>query len=152
MEAHVVARLPLEAQDPGRFQLGGRLVGPECERAHTLPTSAPFVARVVEGALLAEAVVVDPCFWTPDLPFLYRAKLELIRRLCARIVPMAMRDPGEDSLARYSRQMRYPPIGEEGQRRLLGSRALVVGCGALGSVIASTLARAEQSAAASAVR
>ena len=30
----------------------------------------------------------------------------------------------------------------EGQRRLLASRALVVGCGALGSVIANTLARA----------
>jgi molybdopterin/thiamine biosynthesis adenylyltransferase len=46
------------------------------------------------------------------------------------------------SLDRYARQMRYPPIGEEGQRRLLASRALVCGCGALGSVIANTLARA----------
>src|SRR6478752_5758515 len=43
--------------------------------------------------------------------------------------------------SRYSRQMRYPPIGEEGQRRLVNSRALVCGCGALGSVIANTLAR-----------
>jgi adenylyltransferase/sulfurtransferase len=38
--------------------------------------------------------------------------------------------------------MRYLPIGEEGQRRLLASRALICGCGALGSVIANTLARA----------
>ncbi|MCE9527710.1 MAG: ThiF family adenylyltransferase [Planctomycetales bacterium] len=38
--------------------------------------------------------------------------------------------------------MRYPPIGVEGQKKLLASRALVVGCGALGSVIANTLARA----------
>ncbi|MGI8981640.1 MAG: ThiF family adenylyltransferase [Pirellulaceae bacterium] len=45
-------------------------------------------------------------------------------------------------LARYARQMRYPPIGVEGQKKLLASRALVVGCGALGSVIANTLARA----------
>src|SRR6185369_4720701 len=45
-------------------------------------------------------------------------------------------------LSRYARQMRYPPIGVEGQRKLLASRALVVGCGALGSVIANTLARA----------
>src|SRR5947209_5176325 len=37
--------------------------------------------------------------------------------------------------------MRYPPIGEEGQRRLAAGRALVCGCGALGSVIANTLAR-----------
>jgi len=38
--------------------------------------------------------------------------------------------------------MRYPPIGEEGQRRLLDSKALVCGCGALGSVLANTLVRA----------
>ena len=44
--------------------------------------------------------------------------------------------------SRYARQMRFPPIGAEGQRRLLASRALVVGCGALGSVIANTLVRA----------
>lgn len=45
-------------------------------------------------------------------------------------------------LDRYARQMRYAPLGEEGQKRLAASRALVVGCGALGSVIANTLARA----------
>jgi molybdopterin/thiamine biosynthesis adenylyltransferase len=38
--------------------------------------------------------------------------------------------------------MRFAPIGVEGQRKLLAARALVVGCGALGSVIANTLARA----------
>ena len=38
--------------------------------------------------------------------------------------------------------MRYAPIGDEGQRRLARSRALICGCGALGSVLASTLARA----------
>lgn len=47
-----------------------------------------------------------------------------------------------NSLDRYARQMRYAPLGEEGQRRLLTSRALVVGCGALGSVAANTLVRA----------
>ncbi|HVX15498.1 MAG TPA: ThiF family adenylyltransferase [Pirellulales bacterium] len=43
---------------------------------------------------------------------------------------------------RYSRQIRFAPLGEEGQRRLLASRVLVCGCGALGSVLANTLARA----------
>ncbi|MCE9543929.1 MAG: ThiF family adenylyltransferase [Planctomycetia bacterium] len=47
-----------------------------------------------------------------------------------------------DSLARYARQMRYAPLGEAGQRRLLAGRALVCGCGALGSVSANLLARA----------
>ncbi len=45
------------------------------------------------------------------------------------------------TLERYVRQIRYAPIGEDGQRRLLAGRALVCGCGALGSVIAETLAR-----------
>lgn len=45
-------------------------------------------------------------------------------------------------LSRYARQIRYPGMGEEGQRKLLQKRALVCGCGALGSVIANTLARA----------
>src|SRR5262245_2757364 len=44
--------------------------------------------------------------------------------------------------SRYARQMRFGGIGVEGQKKLLASTALVVGCGALGSVIASTLARA----------
>ena len=43
---------------------------------------------------------------------------------------------------RYARQIRFGPLGEEGQRRLLASRVLVCGCGALGSVLANTLARA----------
>jgi adenylyltransferase/sulfurtransferase len=43
---------------------------------------------------------------------------------------------------RYDRQARFAPFGIEGQRRLGDSRALVCGCGALGSVIAETLVRA----------
>ena len=46
------------------------------------------------------------------------------------------------NLDRYVRQMRYVPLGEEGQRRLSGSAVLVCGCGALGSVLANTLVRA----------
>lgn len=43
---------------------------------------------------------------------------------------------------RYSRQVLFTPIGREGQERLGRSRALVVGCGALGSGILDSLARA----------
>lgn len=43
---------------------------------------------------------------------------------------------------RYSRQVRFAPLGEAGQRQLSAARVLVCGCGALGSVIAETLARA----------
>lgn len=47
-----------------------------------------------------------------------------------------------DRLARYHRQMLLPGFGEEGQRKLLDSTALIMGCGALGSVAADMLARA----------
>jgi len=43
---------------------------------------------------------------------------------------------------RYARQILFPGIGEEGQRKFLEAKAVVVGCGALGSVIANTLTRA----------
>ncbi len=43
---------------------------------------------------------------------------------------------------RYSRQILFSGLGEEGQTRLLASRALIVGCGALGSFHADSLARA----------
>ncbi len=43
---------------------------------------------------------------------------------------------------RYSRQVLFSGIGKEGQRQLLQSRALIVGCGALGSAQAESLARA----------
>ena len=45
-------------------------------------------------------------------------------------------------LARYSRQVLYANIGEMGQRRLLESRVCLIGCGALGTVLAETLVRA----------
>src|SRR6516165_5458621 len=48
----------------------------------------------------------------------------------------------DESLERYSRQIRFPGIGEEGQRRLLHSRVTLCGCGALGTVLASALVRA----------
>ena len=42
---------------------------------------------------------------------------------------------------RYSRQILFPEIGEQGQERLLASHAAIVGCGALGSLHAIALAR-----------
>ncbi len=50
-------------------------------------------------------------------------------------------DVHDPALARYIRQVRYPGLGPDGQRRLLASRVLICGCGALGSVLANTLAR-----------
>ncbi len=55
-----------------------------------------------------------------------------------------MPEPSEPlgELERYHRQILFGPLGREGQQRLAESRALVCGCGALGTVLANTLARA----------
>ena len=43
---------------------------------------------------------------------------------------------------RYSRQIIFPGIGEEGQKRLDSSFAVIIGCGALGTIMATSLVRA----------
>lgn len=55
---------------------------------------------------------------------------------------MTLDQPHDPSLARYSRQVLFDRIGEQGQRKLLEARVLLVGCGALGTVLAGTLVRA----------
>jgi adenylyltransferase/sulfurtransferase len=47
--------------------------------------------------------------------------------------------PNDD---RYSRQILFDGIGEQGQALLAHSRVIIIGCGALGAVAAETLARA----------
>jgi len=44
-------------------------------------------------------------------------------------------------LRRFDRQTRFAPLGEDGQRKLTESRVLLVGCGALGGVLAQNLVR-----------
>ena len=43
---------------------------------------------------------------------------------------------------KYSRQILFPPIGADGQEKLLESKAVILGCGALGTAQANALARA----------
>ena len=48
----------------------------------------------------------------------------------------------ENNLKRYIRQTIFKGVGVEGQKKLLTSRVLLVGCGALGTAIANLLVRA----------
>ena len=50
--------------------------------------------------------------------------------------------PGEGGGERYTRQVRLPELGEEGQRRLAASRVAVIGAGGLGAPVLSYLAAA----------
>lgn len=49
---------------------------------------------------------------------------------------------GDQWADRYSRQIKFPPIGEGGQKKLKASRVLVVGCGALGASLSQHMTRA----------
>ena len=55
----------------------------------------------------------------------------------------ALCEPATDfeagALARYSRHLTLPGVGEEGQRRILNAKVLIIGAGGLGSPIASYL-------------
>jgi hypothetical protein len=77
-------RLPLPSSvDSVRTELVARLIGPSCEFAQTLPLNLTFYPLVDEphtNALLAEATVPDPNFWTPELPFLYCGDIEVLHR------------------------------------------------------------------------
>lgn len=66
------------------------------------------------------------------------------RRSADPAVTVAESSRPDDSpdLERYSRQIRFAPIGLEGQCRLLASSVLIVGAGALGASLAQHMARA----------
>ncbi len=55
---------------------------------------------------------------------------------------MSENPPNTFGHRRYQKQMRLPELGEEGQRALADSHAVVVGVGALGCAVADHLARA----------
>lgn len=64
--------------EPG-MRLAGTLHGPHCQYGQTLPARYTFQDRGWQPEPLAECVVPDACFWSPDSPQLYRADLELTR-------------------------------------------------------------------------
>src|SRR2546429_9969334 len=49
---------------------------------------------------------------------------------------------GTSTPDRYSRQTLFGPIGKDGQKQLGDSSVAIIGCGALGTVIANNLCRA----------
>jgi molybdopterin-synthase adenylyltransferase len=55
---------------------------------------------------------------------------------------MSLSSEPADPIERYSRQVRFPALGEAGQRKLMASKVTICGCGALGTVLANHLVRA----------
>jgi hypothetical protein len=96
----------------GSLRLAGRLVGPTCAHAATLQAAYAFVDRGPGTPRLAEAVVPEPCFWTPEMPHVYRAEIEL-------------REGGRE-LARVARPFGIRPLGAAGQKLVYTGKGWVL--------------------------
>jgi beta-galactosidase/beta-glucuronidase len=72
IEARVYARY---LGDPAGVVITGTIRGPYCETARTLP--AEYLFRTVDSSSrgTAEAVVPDPCKWTPEVPHVYEVNV-----------------------------------------------------------------------------
>ncbi len=57
----------------------GSLRGPQCEFARTLAAEHPVqrLSGQPEQEHMAQVLITDPCYWTPQLPFRYELNLEL---------------------------------------------------------------------------
>jgi hypothetical protein len=109
--AHVYARL-LGSQPNDHLQLTGTLKGPSCRYARTLQASFSLVDRGPGNSVLAETIVPDPCFWTPEMPQLYQADVQLRQR--------------GDILARTSRIFAFRRLGANGRKLLFDGKGCVL--------------------------
>lgn len=73
VEARVIARYKGDAKG---VVLHGTLRGPFCTKGRTLPAELVFRDSGNVNFGQAEAVVPDPCMWTPEMPHLYQADVE----------------------------------------------------------------------------
>lgn len=112
-EARFYARMPWDAESSP--VLVGIVSGPSCRYARTLPARVALVDQGPGSSLLAQAIVPDPCFWTPDLPFLYDVEVQL--RPGSRYtmpLPLARRTVG------------IRPLGVRGNRLVLEGKTWVL--------------------------
>src|SRR5581483_7611944 len=77
-EARVYARLPMTPELAG-CRLTGYVVGPSNAYTQTLSAKLPLWDRGAGASIVAEAIVPDPCGWTPASPFQYRVDVALLR-------------------------------------------------------------------------
>jgi hypothetical protein len=79
MEARVIARLK-GGNDATLMR--GTIRGPFCANSRTLPAEIPFRNVKTTGAsgptIEAEALVTDPCLWSPELPHVYYVDIEAV--------------------------------------------------------------------------
>lgn len=66
--------------DDETYRLQGTVVGPHCDYARTLTSTMPLLQQPGTSDPLAQALLPDPCFWTPREPYLYEVRIEIRRQ------------------------------------------------------------------------
>jgi hypothetical protein len=122
-EARVYARLPWHGPLDG-CRLTGSLTGPECRFAKTLPATFDFHDLGPGQGLVAEAIITEPCFWTPDLPFLYRCTVG-VPPLGGFLPGVAGAVDGADAPVYSSRSVVMTPHAKDGNLSSASSRRSV---------------------------
>lgn len=84
IEARVYARLKSSHDHGpddggGMVLISGTMTGPFCDKARTLPAEVRFRPITGSSPSVAEAIIPDPCMWSPELPHVYHADLEAWR-------------------------------------------------------------------------
>lgn len=83
------------------YQLSGYLRGPHSLYSNTLPSTIRFLDAGPGETVLSKALLPDPCYWTPELPFLYDVHLEVRR--------------GEETVATLDRTLGIRNFGPRGK-------------------------------------
>ncbi len=81
----------------------GTVYGPFCEYAQTLPARVEFRPTTPDSLVPCEAVLPDPCFWTPESPYWYEVKLQA--RQGDRVLGACHRTFGIRPLTRQGRHL-----------------------------------------------
>ncbi len=109
-QAHVYAEYAGDCPDGS--ELTGTITGPYCQHSRTLPATVVLESLGCGIPLLARAVLPDPCFWSPGMPFLYEMNLEVRQR--------------GNCIQRVERQFGMHPIGVKRNSLYCGGKRWVV--------------------------
>jgi hypothetical protein len=96
----------------GEYKIRGRVHGPYCDIARTIPNSVPLRDLAPGETLLARADIPEPCTWSPDLPAQYEVEIELMR--------------GGECVASESRRLGIRRFGPRGKGLYLSGRRYVL--------------------------
>lgn len=116
-----------DSAEAAELTISGTIIGPHSAHAHTLPAKMPFRFLASAGDLpLAETIVPDPCFWTPESPYTYRVNLEVHRQ--GKVVQQ------------HEQLFGIRPLGARGRSFYLDGRRWVLRGGFSSNLHSSTLA------------